>query len=100
MISTLIRTSFSKEEQPYGVTGLAIVSDVYRNKMVLQEIFKEGGKYWVKLELILPIVYIVPGPTSISTVILQADTEFPIALIRRAFIISMKECVYVRLSQN
>jgi hypothetical protein len=100
LISKFDRTYFSQNEQPYGVTGVPIVSDVYNNKIVLQRIFKQRGKVWVKLELILPIVYIVPGPTSISTVILEADTQFPIDLIRRAFLISMTECIYVRLGRN
>ncbi|XP_046639351.1 uncharacterized protein LOC124320563 [Daphnia pulicaria] len=100
LISTFQRTYFSQDEKTYGETGIPIVSDVYNNKIVLQQIFKQRGKFWVKLELILPIFYIVPGPTSISTVILEANTEFPINLIRRAFLISMKECLYVRLSQN
>ena len=99
LICEFQRTFFSKDEKAFDAGGAAIVTDEDENKIVLQEIFQQNGKHWIKLELLLPITCKLPGP-SISTVILEAGREFPVDLIRRAFVISMTECVYVWLNQN
>ena len=102
LISALDRNYFTQDEQPYRVTKVPIVSDVNNYyKIVVKKILEERGKFWVKLELIRPVlIYIEPEPDAFAAVILQANTEFPINLIRRAFLISMTECNYVRLSRN
>ncbi|EFX73269.1 hypothetical protein DAPPUDRAFT_253500 [Daphnia pulex] len=101
LISEFDRTFFSKDEKPFDAGGSAIVADSGDNKIVVQEIFIQDGKHWIKLELLLSIFCMLPGPSSsIATVILEAGTEFPVDLIRRAFVISMTECVYVWLNQN
>lgn len=99
LISEFKRTFFSKDEKPFDAGGSAIVADGDENKIVVQEIFQQDGKHWMKLELLLPIACVLRG-SCISTVILEAGREFPVDVIRRALVISMTECVYVWLNQN
>jgi hypothetical protein len=102
LISKFQRTFFSKDEKPFDDGGSAIVTDGDGNKIVLQEIFQQNGKHWIKLKLLFSnnICNRLPSSPSISTVILEAGREFPVDLIRRAFLVSMTECVYVWLNKN
>jgi hypothetical protein len=97
LISALDRNYFTQDEQPYRVSKVPIISDANNYyKIVVKKILEERGIFWVKLELIHPVlIYIEPEPDAF-----EAKTEFPINLIRRAFLISMTECNYVRLSRN
>ena len=100
LISKFQRTFFSKDEKPFDAGGSAIVTDGDGNKIVLQEIFQQNGKHWIKLVLLFKtsVYNLLPSSPSISTVILEAGREFPVDLIRRAFLVSMTDCVYVWLN--
>ncbi|KAI9554340.1 hypothetical protein GHT06_019612 [Daphnia sinensis] len=62
--------------------------------------FERNGKRWRNLQLQLNGPRRKDYPSTVATVLVQCDRTFPVRFIRRAFVLSMRKCVFVWLSHQ
>ncbi len=89
VIALLTQTSFSRNEN-----GKTLKSSG-QARLDLQGMFDKYGKRWANLQVQWNGVH--PSPTSFGNAFIQAETTFPIRLIRSALVRSVQKCIKVWL---
>jgi len=92
VVALLTQTSFGKNENSKTLKSLG------QARVDLQGLFDRYGKRWANLQVQWNGVH--PSPTSFGNAFVQAETTFPIRLIRSALVQSMQKCVKVWLEIN
>ncbi|XP_046453333.1 uncharacterized protein LOC124200964 [Daphnia pulex] len=94
IIATFKRDSFGCDEQ--GPKTLIKHKDV---RIDLQDSrwFEKRGKRWRNLQLQLNQQRVPGFPTTVATVLMECDKQFPMRYVRNAFVRSMTKCVHVWL---
>jgi hypothetical protein len=89
VIALLTQTSFGRNEN-----GKTLKSQG-QARVDLQGMFNKYGKRWANLQVQWNGVH--PSPTSFGNAFIQAETTFPIRLIRSALVRSVQKCIKVWL---
>ncbi|XP_046453335.1 uncharacterized protein LOC124200966 [Daphnia pulex] len=89
VIALLTQTSFGRNEN-----GKTLKSQG-QARVDLQGMFTKYGKRWANLQVQWNGVH--PSPTSFGNAFIQAETTFPIRLIRSALVRSVQKCIKVWL---